>query len=178
MRRLRTLKRFILAVSIVLLSGAAIRAEDLDLETAAKVEVKLKDFYQRHRTKFIPIDPQQDPLFKAQQQSEPEALFGGAIEDLCRLAQERGLKPVLLYLPALDEALATNAPAILSLKRGISRKLNLPLVDLTQAVQAGGNEVPQASAGRLLCSRDLRRQHPGIYRVGVERLPALAPDFL
>src|SRR5689334_3668116 len=41
MRRLRTLKRFILAVSIML-SGAA-RAEDLDLETAAKVEVKLKD---------------------------------------------------------------------------------------------------------------------------------------
>ena len=48
------------------------------------------------------------------------------------------MKPVLLYLPALDEALATNAPVILSLKRGISRKLNLPLVDLTQAVQAGG----------------------------------------
>jgi hypothetical protein len=42
MRRLRTLKRFILAVSIML-SGGAIRAEDLDLETAAKVEVKLKD---------------------------------------------------------------------------------------------------------------------------------------
>ena len=41
MRRLRTLKRFILAVSIML-SGAG-RAEDLDLETAAKVEVKLKD---------------------------------------------------------------------------------------------------------------------------------------
>jgi hypothetical protein len=42
MRRLRTLNRFILAVSI-LLSGAAARAEDLDLETAAKVEVKLKE---------------------------------------------------------------------------------------------------------------------------------------
>jgi hypothetical protein len=41
MRRLRTLKRFILAVSIIL-SGVA-RAEDLDLKTAAKVEVKLKE---------------------------------------------------------------------------------------------------------------------------------------
>ena len=41
MRRLRTLKRFILAVSIILLNGAA-RADDLDLETAAKVEVKVK----------------------------------------------------------------------------------------------------------------------------------------
>src|SRR6266700_6724574 len=41
MRRLRRLKRFILVVSI-LLSGVA-RAEDLDLETAAKVEVKVKE---------------------------------------------------------------------------------------------------------------------------------------
>jgi lysophospholipase L1-like esterase len=105
------------------------------------VEVKLRDFYQHHRTKFIPIDPQQDALFKEQQQSEPEALFAGAIEDLCRLAQDRGSKPVLLFLPALDEAGTTNSPAVLRLKRDISRKLSLPLVDLTPAVQAGGKKL-------------------------------------
>src|SRR5439155_13131871 len=39
------------------------------------VEVKLKDFYERHRTRFIPVDPQQDPAFKSQQQADPEAFF-------------------------------------------------------------------------------------------------------
>ena len=51
---------------------------------------------------------QQDALFKEQQQADPDALFRRAIEDLCRLAQERGVKPVLLYLPSLEEANATN----------------------------------------------------------------------
>ena len=105
------------------------------------VEVKLKNFYERHRTRFIPIDPKQDPLFKEQQQAEPDALFHAAIESLCRLAQDRGVKPVLLYLPALDEAGATNSPAILNVKRDISRKLNLPLLDLTSEVQLHGTSL-------------------------------------
>ena len=102
------------------------------------VEVKLKDFYERHRTKFIPVDPQQDALFKEQQQADPDALFRRAIEDLCRLAQERGVKPVLLYLPSLEEANATNPPPVLKVKRGISRQLDLPLVDITPDVQTAG----------------------------------------
>ena len=103
------------------------------------VEVRLKAFYERNRTKFIPIDPQQDVLFKAQQQSEPGAVFRQAIEDLCRMAQQQGVRPVLLYLPSLDEARATNASMILNVKRDVSWKLNVPLVDLTAEVQAGGN---------------------------------------
>ena len=102
------------------------------------VEVKLKDFYERHRTKFIPVDPQQDTLFKEQQQADPEGVFHKAIEDLCQLAQQRGIKPVLLYLPSLEEAGATNAPPVLKVKRDISRQLNLPLVDITQEARTGG----------------------------------------
>jgi lysophospholipase L1-like esterase len=105
------------------------------------VEVRLKAFYERHRTKFIPVDPQQDVLFKAQQQSEPEAVFRSAIEELCRIAQQQGVKPVLLYLPSLDEARATNAPMVLRVKRDLSRKFNVPLVDLTPEAKAGGNEL-------------------------------------
>jgi len=102
------------------------------------IEVKLQHFYERQRTKFIPIDPKQDPLFKAQQQMDPDALFHAAIETLCRLAQDRGVKPVLLYLPTLDEVGATNSPPVLGLKRDISHKLNLRLVDLTPELQAHG----------------------------------------
>ena len=82
-----------------------------------------------------------DVLFKAQQQSAPEVVFRSAIEDLCRLAQQQGVRPVLLYLPSLDEARATNATMILNVKREVSRKFNVPLVDLTPEAQAGGMEL-------------------------------------
>src|SRR5207245_1432235 len=94
------------------------------------LEVKLKSFYERHRTKFIPVDPKQDTLFKEQQQQNPEAVFRSAIEDLCALAQSKGVKPVLLCLPTLDELSATNPPPVLKAKEEVSRKLNLPLVNI------------------------------------------------
>lgn len=104
------------------------------------VEVKLKDFYERNRTRFIPVDPSQDVLFK-QQQRDPETLFRGSIEELCKLAQDRGGKPILLYLPSLDEAQATNSSTVLNAKRDLSQKLNLPLVDLTHEVRTNGKSL-------------------------------------
>ncbi len=111
------------------------------LESLLQKEAPAGKRIEGHRTRFIPIDPKQDPLFKEQQQAEPDALFHAAIESLCRLAQDRGVKPVLLYLPALDEARATNSPAVLTVKRDISRRLNLPLVDLISEVQASGDSL-------------------------------------
>jgi hypothetical protein len=102
------------------------------------VEVKLKEFYERNRTRFIPVDPAQDTLFKQQQQSNPESLFRGTIEEICRLAQERRIKPVLLYLPSLDEAQSTNSTTVLKVKRELGESLNLPVVDLTPAVRTNG----------------------------------------
>jgi len=102
------------------------------------VEVKLKDFYERHRTKFIPVDPKQDALFKEQQQSDPDEVFGSAIEDLCGLALRKGVKPVLLYLPMLDELTATSPPGVLKVKREISGQLSIPLVEMTPDVQPMG----------------------------------------
>ena len=101
------------------------------------VEIKLRNFYERHRTKFIPVDPQNDPSLKSQQEANPQATFRAAIEDLCRVAQEGDVKPVLIYLPALDEALSTNSPPVLLSKREVSQKLNVPLVDLTADMKAG-----------------------------------------
>jgi lysophospholipase L1-like esterase len=102
------------------------------------VEVKLKDFYERNRTRFIPVDPAQDPLFKQQQQNDPEILFREAIEQLCDLAQQRGIKPVLVYLPSWDEAQASNSTTVLKVKREISQKHKLPLVDLTPEALSKG----------------------------------------
>ena len=95
------------------------------------VEVQLKEFYERHRTNFIPVDPKQDPMFREQQQSDPEAVFRSAIEELCKTALTSGVKPVLLYLPALEDLGPTNNSCALKVKRGISAGLGVPLVDLT-----------------------------------------------
>jgi len=67
------------------------------------VEVKLKGFYERHRMKFIPVEPKEDTLFKEQQQAAPEAVFRTAIENLCSIALSNHIQPVLLHLPVLED---------------------------------------------------------------------------
>jgi lysophospholipase L1-like esterase len=101
------------------------------------VEVKLRNFYERHRGKFIPVDPNQDALFKEQQQKDPDALFRNAIEDLCRIAISNHVAPVLLFLPTLDDLARTNS-AVLKSKQAIHEKWNIPLVDLTTNLQPLG----------------------------------------
>jgi hypothetical protein len=105
------------------------------------VEVKLQAFYGRHRTKFIPVDPHQDTLFKEQQQKDPEALFRSAIEGLCRVALTNHIQPVLLYLPVLTDLDNTNASSVLAVKRSLSQQLGVPLVDLTPDLQPLGKEL-------------------------------------
>lgn len=105
------------------------------------VEYQLKEVYERTRTRFIPVDPAQDPLFKEQQQEDPDAFFRRHIEALCRLALDHQVKPVLLYLPTLDH-LATNVPSnVLRAKTRVSRHLDVPLVDLTPDLKAHGKAV-------------------------------------
>ncbi len=101
------------------------------------LEVKLKNFYERYRTKFIPVDPKSDALFKEQQQNDPEAVFRAAIEDLGSLAIARGSRLILLYLPTVDDLGTTNS-TVLKVKREVAQKLRIPLVDMTADVQAEG----------------------------------------
>src|ERR1044071_73798 len=105
------------------------------------IEVKLKDFYERHRTRFIPVNPKQDLLFKEQQQPDPDAVFHEAIEKLCRTAQDHGVKPILLFLPALDEARAANTPSVLKMKQQTSQNLTLPLADLHPQASSRGASI-------------------------------------
>ena len=102
------------------------------------IEVQLQDFYQRHRAKFIPIDPQQDALFKEQQQSDPNALFRDAIQGICDLARGRGVKPILLFQPVLGDLTSTNASPVLVVKRVVAERSGVPLVDLTAELQPEG----------------------------------------
>jgi hypothetical protein len=125
------------------------------------VEVKLREFYARYRTKFIPVDPEHDALFQEQQQKDPDALFREAIEALCRLAQRINVKPLLLHLPALDELNSTNLSRDLRIKSDVSRRLNVPLLDLTPDLRPGGKSLyleadpvhPNAEANKIIAQR-------------------------
>jgi lysophospholipase L1-like esterase len=102
------------------------------------IEVKLQAFYARYRTKFIPVDPQKDALFKEQQQSDPDAVFRSAIESLCQAANGNRVSVTLLFLPMLDDLSVTNPSRVLAAKQAVSAKLGVPLVDLTRDLAAGG----------------------------------------
>ena len=102
------------------------------------VEVQLQEFYQRERTKFIPVDPKQDALFKEQQQSDPDAVFRDAIEGVCQIAQANHVRPALLYSPDLREFTATNRQDILEVKRAAGIKFGVPVVDMTSELKPQG----------------------------------------
>jgi len=103
------------------------------------VEVKLRAYYERHRTKFIPVQPEQDALFPEQQRSDPDAVFREAIESLCLQARSNGALPLLIHLPVLEDLSATNDGRVLRLKRELAAQYNLPFVDVTPELRGGGN---------------------------------------
>ena len=105
------------------------------------VGVKLKAFYERHRTRFIPVAPEQDTLFKEQQQKDPDAFFRSTIEDFCRLARTNGVQPLLVHIPPLDALTGTNASRSLRMKAAVSEALGVPLVDLTSALAPRGKSL-------------------------------------
>jgi len=139
------------------------------------VEVKLKEFYEAHRTKFIPVDPKQDPLFKDQQQKDPDAVFRGAIHDLCALAKTKGVKPVLLYLPRLEELTTTNALSVLEAKRAVSRELGLPLVDIGPALLAQAAAHPAEGKALYLEADPAHFTSRGNELIARQLFEALAP---
>ena len=98
------------------------------------VEVKLRDLYQRERTKFIPVDPHRDTLFKEQQKADPNAVFRNAIDQLCSTALSNHVRPVLLYIPTqttLSEQETTASSDVLREMAAVSKKRNVTLLDLT-----------------------------------------------
>lgn len=102
------------------------------------VEVKLKDFYERNRTKFIPVNPNADTLFKEQQQSDPDAVFRTAMEELVSTARSNGAPTVLVFIPTLEDLSNTNQSRVLVTKQAVSAKLDVSLLDLTPDLATGG----------------------------------------
>jgi len=95
------------------------------------VEVQLKEVYERTRSRFIPVDPNQDTLFKEQQQKDPDAFFRKHIEALCALALTNHIQPVLLYIPTLDALHAPETNIVQRAKSQVASQLRVPFVDMT-----------------------------------------------
>ena len=100
------------------------------------VEIQLRDYYERHRSKFIPVDPKQDLLFKEEQQADPDAVFRHAIENICQLSQSKGIQPILISLPIEGDWKLTVTPAPLRTKRLVSKKTGVPLVEMSDIIQS------------------------------------------
>lgn len=96
------------------------------------IEVQLNRFYQQARTRFIPIDPKQDQLFKEQQKSDPDAFFKKAIEEFCTLAKAKGVRPVVIFIPILDDLKAGTVTPVQKGKREICERLGVPFLDFTE----------------------------------------------
>jgi hypothetical protein len=105
------------------------------------VEIKLKNFYERHRAKFVPIDPNQDPYFKEQQRKDPQEVFRVAIEELCSTALSNHVQPIVLFLPVVRDLTATNPSAIFRTKQAVVQKLGVPFVDPTANLRNGGESL-------------------------------------
>lgn len=127
------------------------------------IEVKLKGFYERHRTRFIPVDPRQDQLFKNQQQQDPDAAFRDALRSLCQATVAGGAQPVLVYLPTLDEMLSTDTAAIEAVKQRVAEEFSAPYVTVSKT-NAGpkelyleGDPVHFNARGNEIIARELTR---------------------
>ncbi|MEK7686441.1 MAG: SGNH/GDSL hydrolase family protein [Verrucomicrobiota bacterium] len=125
------------------------------------IEVRMRDFYTRFRSKFIPINPQNDTFFKEQQQKDPEAFFRQSIENICQLAKSKGIQPVLLFIPTVNDLSPTDQSITLRLKQSVSEKMNVPLLDLRADLRPGGKAFylegdpvhPNADGDRIIAQR-------------------------
>lgn len=107
------------------------------------VEVQLQDYYQRYKSKFVPVDPTRDELFQEQQKKDPDAFFRKAIDSLCSTALSNRVQPLLVFIPTQDSLLGTNASvrAVQRAKENVSQKYHVPLLDLTADLQPRAREL-------------------------------------
>jgi lysophospholipase L1-like esterase len=99
------------------------------------IEVQLNHVYQKYRTKFIPIDPKQDQLFKEAQKSDPNAFFRKAIEEACALATAGGARPVVMFIPILGEWETGPSKDVQAAKRELCERLKVPFVDFGEDIK-------------------------------------------
>jgi lysophospholipase L1-like esterase len=95
------------------------------------IEVKLKKYYEKYRTKFIPVDPEKDQFFKEQQKSDPSLAFEEQIKMICELIKSKNVKGLIIFLPIEDLLISRKTHMIKDIKQKESEAYSIPLIDFT-----------------------------------------------
>lgn len=129
------------------------------------IEVQLAHVYQKYRTKFIPVDPKQDQLFKEAQKSDPDAVFRTAIEETCQLARGAKSQPVVMFIPRQDDLKAGRESNVQKTKRELCTRLGIPWIDtspellpVADAVYLDADPVHLTVEGNALVARRLAEE--------------------
>jgi len=96
------------------------------------LEVKLKKYYEKYRTKFIPVDPTRDELFKSQQKKDSKSFYKSKIRNIFELLETNKVAGLLIYVPTKDLLLNFPKPIILQVKEQVSKEYDIPLIDFTK----------------------------------------------
>lgn len=96
------------------------------------IEVRLKKFYEKYRTKFIPVDPKNDDFFKEQQNADPAFFFKSQIVKITDLIRNHKAKGLLVYIPPEVSFSTSEEIDICKIKRGVAKEYNMPFIDLTE----------------------------------------------
>jgi lysophospholipase L1-like esterase len=98
------------------------------------IEVKLAQYYDKYRTKFIPVDPSRDELFKEQQVKGRMLTVKQQISNICNLLNKNEVKSLIIHIPEENSLLSTGPKSeILKIKEEVSKKYNMPFIDFTEA---------------------------------------------
>lgn len=125
------------------------------------IEVKLKKFYGKYRTKFIPLDPKRDDHFKKEQQADPNRFFEEQILKIVELLNNNNLKFLMLYIPPENILSSNQKPILLKIKEKISKLYNITLIDFTEDFQRANRILyhpndpvhPNADGNKIISNR-------------------------
>jgi len=125
------------------------------------IEVKLKKFYEKYRTKFIPVDPKRDDYFKDEQQADPNFFIEEQIVKICDLLISNNIKMLFIYMPEESYISTTEKPVILKIKEKVSKRYNVKLVNLTEDFRGtnhnfylpGDSVHPNATGNKIIANR-------------------------
>lgn len=96
------------------------------------IEVKLRRYYEKYRTKFIPISSDNEKLLIGKQIKDPASFFQRQITKMIDLILNNHIKGMLLFIPSEDLPSNQSEQEILRIKKQISNNYKLPLIDLSE----------------------------------------------
>ena len=139
------------------------------------VELKLRKYYERYRTRFIPVDPKKDEVYPGQQKTDPDAYFAEQIERICMLLKDRGISGLLIYIPSENELLSSEKSSVVKIKEEMSEKYGISFINFGDDFSRNSEELylpsdpahPNVEGNRIIANRIfdyiISSEHPVLF---------------